>query len=83
MRRKSMSYDSFRQKADDDIFQEPQKPAENSAAVRTSFRARRRRGNFLGMTAVQRFIIAAMILIMTCLLGTFCLLVTQRIVPPV
>lgn len=74
-----MSYDSFRQKADDDIFQEPQKPA---GEMRTSLRARRRRGNFLGMTAVQRFIIAVMILIMTCLLGTFCLLVTQRIVPP-
>ena len=77
-----MSYDSFRQQADDDIFQEPKKPAEEAAMIRPSLRSRRRRRNFLGMTAMQRFIIAVMLLVMTCLLGTFCLLVTQRIVPP-
>jgi len=78
-----MSYDSFRQQADDNVFVEPEKPAEEVPADRSSLRARRRRGNFLGMTAMQRFIIAVMLLMMVCLLGTFCLLVTQRIVPPV
>jgi hypothetical protein len=77
-----MSYDSFRDQADDNVFVEPEKPA---AEADGSFspRRRRRRGNFLGMTAMQRFIIAVMVLMMVCLLGTFCLLVTQRIVPPV
>ena len=77
-----MSYDSFRQQADDNVFQEPEKPAEETVSGIPSRRSRRKRGNFLGMTAMQRFIIAVMVLMMTCLLGTFCLLVTQKIVPP-
>jgi hypothetical protein len=40
-----------------------------------------RRTNFLGMTAPQRFVIAVILLMMTCILGTFCLLVTEKIVP--
>jgi hypothetical protein len=77
-----MSYDSFREQADDNVFLEPEKPA--AAAPATSMRrARRRRGNFLGMTAAQRFIIAVMLLFMICLLGTLCLLVTQKIYFPV
>jgi len=77
-----MSYDSFRQQADDNVFQEPEKPAEETVSGIPYRRSRRKRGNFLGMTAMQRFIIAVMLLMMTCLLGTFCLLVTQKIVPP-
>ncbi len=37
---------------------------------------------FLGMTPVQRFVIAVMLLLILCILSTFCLLVTERIVPP-
>lgn len=37
---------------------------------------------FLGMTAMQRFIIAVMLLMMTCILSTFCLLVTERVYLP-
>jgi hypothetical protein len=40
-----------------------------------------RRAQLLGMTAPQRFVIAFMLLMMTCILGTFCLLVTEKIVP--
>ena len=36
----------------------------------------------LGMTPLQTFIIALMLLLITCLLSTFCLLVTGRVVPP-
>jgi hypothetical protein len=77
-----MSYDSFREQADDNVFVEPEKPAGTSPAA-PKRRARRQRGNFLGMTAVQRFIIAVMLLFMICLLGTLCLLVTQKIYFPV
>jgi hypothetical protein len=77
-----MSYDSFREQADDNVFLEPEKPTEAAPATPPR-RARRQRGNFLGMTAVQRFIIAVMLLFMTCLLGTLCLLVTQKISFPV
>ncbi len=37
---------------------------------------------FLGMTAAQRFVIVLMMFIMTCILGTFCLIITEKIVPP-
>ena len=39
-------------------------------------------GHFLGMTAVQRFFIAIMLLMMVIILGTLFLLVTSKIVPP-
>lgn len=37
---------------------------------------------FLGMSAVQRFIIAVMLLMIVCLIGGFALLVTGVVVPP-
>ena len=37
---------------------------------------------FLGMTATQRFVIAFMILLMICIMGTFFLVVTEKIVLP-
>ncbi len=37
---------------------------------------------WLGMSPVQRFVIAGMLLLMTCILSTFCLLVTERIALP-
>jgi len=37
---------------------------------------------FLGMTPAQRFVIALMLLMITCILSTFCLLVTEKIIPP-
>lgn len=44
--------------------------------------ARRRKRYFLGLSPLQRFVLATMLLIITCILGTFCLLVTERIVLP-
>lgn len=38
--------------------------------------------NFLGMTAPQRFIISLLLLIAVVILGTFCLLITGKIVIP-
>lgn len=38
--------------------------------------------SFLGMTAGQRLVIALMLLFMLFILGTFCLLITERLVPP-
>ena len=37
---------------------------------------------FLGMTPVQRFILALMLFFMTCLVGSFFLLATEKIVLP-
>jgi hypothetical protein len=41
-----------------------------------------REGMFMGMTAPQRFVIALFLLIMTCLLGSFCLVLTEKVVLP-
>lgn len=38
-----------------------------------------RPSGFMGMTALQRLIIALLLLIAVCVLGTMCLLATQRI----
>ncbi len=39
-------------------------------------------GHLFGMTALQRFILAIMLFIITLLVGSFCLLVTERVVLP-
>ena len=36
----------------------------------------------LGMTAIQRFIIAVLLLMVTCLMSALCLLATGKVVPP-
>lgn len=76
-------FDDLRQQGEKPLadFEQPEEeqPALKRVARR---RSRYTQTRFLGMTAPQRFVIAVMLLMMTCLLGTFCLLVTQRIVPP-
>jgi hypothetical protein len=37
--------------------------------------------NFLGMTAVQRFVLALMLFLMVCVMGTFFLMLTGKISP--
>ena len=37
---------------------------------------------FLGMTPLQRFVVALMLLVITCVLSAFCLIVTGKIVLP-
>jgi hypothetical protein len=38
-------------------------------------------GNFLGMTAAQRFIVSVMLFMLVCIIGLLFLLVTETIVP--
>jgi hypothetical protein len=38
---------------------------------------------FLGMTPFQRFVIVFLIFMLVCVLGSFCLLVTEKVVPPI
>jgi hypothetical protein len=42
----------------------------------------RRSKRFLGMTPIQRFVIALMLFMMTCLLGSFVLLVSEKVILP-
>lgn len=38
---------------------------------------------FLGMTPFQRFVIVFLLFMLTCVLGSFCLLITEKVVPPI
>jgi hypothetical protein len=71
-------FDDFRKQTDETAF--PEEKPEDTLAGEFAFDQRPQR--FLGMTAPQRFVIAFMLLLMTVILGTFCLLVTSKIVLP-
>jgi hypothetical protein len=62
--------DDFRQQAEEISFEEEEE------------RPRRPKKYFLGMTPFQRFVLATMLLIITCVLSSFALLVTERVVIP-
>ncbi len=66
-------FDDLRQQADDVNFEDDNLDLEP---------AKRKPRYLLGMTPVQRFVLATMLLFMVCILGLFALLVTQKIVPP-
>ena len=38
-------------------------------------------GTLLGMNAIQRFVLAVMVFMMTCVMGSFCLLIFNKVVP--
>jgi hypothetical protein len=67
--------DDFREQANSSAFEGQEEPPAFDEPLRTERR-------FLGMTPAQRFVIALILLMVTCLLGSFCLLVTERIVLP-
>ncbi len=59
------------------FFQEEQSPPEGPATPESQPAK-----TFLGMTAAQRFALALLLLMMTCVIGSFCLLITQKVVIP-
>lgn len=66
-------FDDLRRDADDTSFEE-----ETPVFIEPTPRKK----PFLGMLPWQRFVIALMLLFMTCILSAFCLLVTEKIVLP-
>jgi hypothetical protein len=66
--------DDFRQQANASDFLDE----EGASQLEETERPRK----FLGMTPAQRFVIALMLLMITCLLSTFCLLVSEKVIPP-
>jgi hypothetical protein len=71
-------FDDLRAQAGDLGFeQEEDQEVEDVYSIKE--KAPPRRGPLLGMTPVQRFVIAIMLLMMTCILSTFCLLVMNRL----
>lgn len=72
--------DDLRNSAASSSFQPEEEPTP-SPSERARRRARKT-STFLGMTASQRFVVALMVLMMTCVLGAFLLLVTEKIALP-
>lgn len=70
------------QAAQSEYFQEEEVPAFDEPAVVQRRPARRNLDQVTGMTAQQRFLLAFMLLILVCLLGTMFLLIMGRVVPP-
>jgi hypothetical protein len=60
------------------FFQDDQMPGQDEKPPED----RKTSQSFLGMTAPQRFVIALLILSMTCMLSALCLLLTEKIVLP-
>ena len=67
--------DDFREQAEAD-------PYEEEEEVQSYDYMEEERTHFLGMTPFQRFVIAVMLLLATCILSTFCLLVTEKVILP-
>jgi hypothetical protein len=61
--------------------EQPRKPAARNAMA-GGFSFVDRRGRILGMTAVQRFVISLMLLMVVCVLGSMLLLVTGAFYVP-
>jgi hypothetical protein len=74
-----MMLDDFREQASDSDYFDDEEDTFDFEDQEITYTSRR---EFLGMTAPQRFVIAVMLLFMTCILSTFCLLVTERVVLP-
>lgn len=66
-------FDDLRQQADASGFDD------NAELVPEQSQAQ---GRFLGMTPVQRVLLAFITLLLACLLSAFCLLVTEKVVFP-
>ncbi len=62
---------------------EEQSPLEAEIVQRPRPRpVNRPKSSFLGMTAPQRFVLALMLFLLTCVLGVFCLVITGAVYLP-
>jgi len=71
-----MSIEELRQQAGESPFAEEEANLAASSSVKKPYKVR-----YLGMTPFQTFIVAALLLLIACLLSTFCLLATGKVVP--
>lgn len=58
------------------FFEDEEQPAETGPVIMSE---PPRSGRFLGMTPMQRFVIAILMMVMVCVLGMMCLLITGKI----
>ena len=74
-------FDNLRDDASSSLYEDDDNafPEEDTFASVPVTSKRKASGKFFGMTSMQRFIIAVMLMIVVCTLGTMCLLITGRI----
>ena len=75
-------FDNLRDDANSSLYEDNDTelfPEEEVQAVAAPPRRKSSGGKFLGMTAMQRFIIAVMLMIAVCALGTMFLLLTGKV----
>ena len=75
-------FDNLREDADSSLYEDDDTelfPEEEVQAVVAPPPRRKSDGKFLGMTSMQRFIIALMLMIAVCALGAMCLLLTGKV----
>jgi hypothetical protein len=70
-------FDNLRDDAASSFYEEDTQPPDEEAFVAAP--KRKNSGKFLGMTPMQRLIIAVMLMIAVCTLGAMCLLLTGKI----
>jgi len=70
-------FDNLRDDAESSFYEEDTLPPDEELFVPPP--KRKSSGKLLGMTPVQRFIIAIMLMVAVCTLGAMCLLLTGRI----
>ena len=63
-------------------FEEEPEPVEDEELVGQPLPRRRAPQPFLGMSPVQRFVIAILLFLMSCVLSVFCLLLTESVYLP-
>jgi len=70
-------FDNLRDDAESSFYEEDTLPPDEDLFVAPP--KRKSSGKLLGMTPVQRFIIAVMLMVAVCTLGSMCLLLTGKI----
>lgn len=72
-------FDNLREQANASPFYEEEAKFQEAAAVGNAPPPRPPDSRLLGMTPQQRFILAALLMVTVCILGTMCLLITGKI----
>jgi hypothetical protein len=70
-------FDNLRDDAEASFYEEDTLPPDEELILSTP--KRKSSGKLLGMTPIQRFIIAVMLMVAVCTLGSMCLLLTGKI----
>lgn len=73
-------FDNLRDEADaTSIYEEDEAKFQPAAGSEAELPFARYSSRFLGMTSIQRFVIAVMLLLAVCVIGALCLLVANKI----